>query len=279
MNKPNHPTIVWLGEPPANDPALVGEKAAILSRLTPFCRVPFGFCLTTEAFRQAAHNSGAAFSLPDILSTAYHLLAQRCALGEPVVTVRLSAVEPERLDLSLAGQSQAAFHLQGSKQIGAFVQRCWEMARNLLPDSSVAILVQQLVQTETSAIVLSANPLTGNYDEVVIYANWGLGASIVDGAVTSDIYIVSKANPAVFSVQVADKERISVAGPEGAYEVAVPDILRRRLALVERQIAGLAQLAVKVEVELGYPVEIECAYQSETLYLLCCRPLVLLSGQ
>jgi phosphoenolpyruvate synthase/pyruvate phosphate dikinase len=36
---------------------------------------------------------------------------------------------------------------------------------------------------------LSANPLTGNCDEVVINAKWGLGASLVGGAVTPAIYI------------------------------------------------------------------------------------------
>lgn len=126
---------------------------------------------------------------------------------------------------------------------------------------------------------MSANPLTDNCDEVVINANWGLGASLVGSAVTPAIYIVNKTPPAVFSMRVGDKARMTVAGPEGAYEVAAPDILRRRLALVKHQIAGLAQLAIAVEIELGHPVEIECVCRGEALDLLRWRPMVLRTRQ
>ncbi|RIK33113.1 MAG: hypothetical protein DCC55_35575 [Chloroflexi bacterium] len=280
MNRPNDPTIVWLGEPTANDPSLVGEKVATLNRLAPLCHMPPGLCLTTAAFWQAADRSGATSSpLLDPVRAAYQLLAQRCGVAEPAVAVRLSPVDPEQLAASPVSQLKATLNVQGIEAVMTAVQRCWGAARPASVTEGVAVLVQQMAPTETSAVVFSANPLTSNCDEVVIHANWGLGASIVGGAVTSDIYIVSKASPAVFSVQVADKERMTVAGPEGAHEVAVPDILRHRLALVERQIAALAQLAVKVEVEMGHPVEIECACQGETIYLLRCRPIVLLTGQ
>lgn len=290
MNPPNFLPIVWLGEPPANDPSLVGAKVAILSSLAPLCHLPPGFCLTTDAFRAALAadpaqeepdgSLDASSSLQlDPVRTAYQLLAQRCGVAEPAVAVRPSPVEPERLAPSPVRQLKTALNVQGIEAVMAAVQRCWDAARSARVMGELAVLVQQMAPAETAAVVFSANPLTGNRNEVVIHANWGLGASIVGGAVTPDIYIVSKANPVVFSVQIADKERMTVAGPQGAHEVAVPDLLRHRLALVERQIAALAQLAVRVEVEMGHPVEIECACQGEMLYLLRCRPIVPLSGQ
>ena len=281
MNRPHDPTIVWLGESPATDPLLVGDKVATLSRLAHFCQMPPGFCLITAVGnRVAADRSNATFlPLLDLVRTASQLLAQRCGVAEPAVAVRPSLVDPEQLAASPVGPLKAALNVQGIQAVMAAVQRCWGAARRASVMGEMAVLLQQLAPAETAAVVFSANPLTGNRDEVVIHANWGLGASIVGGAVTPDIYIVSKASPAVFSVQVADKERMTVAGPQGAHEVAVPDILRHRLALVERQIAGLAQLTVRVEVELGHPVEIECACHGETLYLLRCRPIVLLAGQ
>jgi phosphoenolpyruvate synthase/pyruvate phosphate dikinase len=42
-------------------------------------------------------------------------------------------------------------------------------------------LVQQLVAADTSAVIFSANPISGNRNEVVVTASWGLGESVVSG--------------------------------------------------------------------------------------------------
>jgi phosphoenolpyruvate synthase/pyruvate phosphate dikinase len=290
MAAPDFPPVVWLGDAPVPPLALVGEKVAVLSRLAVAFPVPPGFCLTTAGCQRVMSSDpvpgppagslhAPALALLDTVEAAYRALAQRCGVPEPVVAVSPSVLDTTQLAASLASQPQAMLNVQGSGAVVAAVQRCCAATRPAAGEGESAVLVQQMAPAETAAVVFSANPLTGNRDEVVIHANWGLGASLVGGAVTPDIYIVSKANPVVFSVQLADKARMTVAGPEGAYEVAVPDLLRRRLALIERQIAGLAQLAVAVETELGHPVEIECACQGEALYLLRCRPIVPLSGQ
>ena len=56
----------------------------------------------------------------------------------------------------------------------------------------MAVLVQQLVPSDVSAVVFSANPITGSRDEIMINANWGLGESIVGGMATPDMFVVQK---------------------------------------------------------------------------------------
>ena len=58
----------------------------------------------------------------------------------------------------------------------------------------VAMLVQQLVSADVSGVVFSANPITGNRDEVMINSTWGLGESLVSGMVTHDTWNVDKSN-------------------------------------------------------------------------------------
>lgn len=86
----------------------------------------------------------------------------------------------------------------GVDAVAEAVASCWASARTdrtleyrqrnkiSLDETRLSVLVQQLVPADTSAVVFSANPVTGNRDEVMINASWGLGESIVGGTVTPD---------------------------------------------------------------------------------------------
>jgi len=125
-------------------------------------------------------------------------------------------------------------------------------------------------------VVFSANPVTGNRDEVMINASWGLGESIVGGTVTPDTFVVRKSDLAVINRTIADKGCMTVSVPGGTREVDVPRFLRQQAALADEQAVEMAQLALSLETTMGYPVDIECAYASGELYLLQCRPITTL---
>ena len=67
---------------------------------------------------------------------------------------------------------------------------------------------------------------------------------------------------------------VSVDG--GTQEVSVPRFLRRRPAFDEQQILEAARLALELEREMGWPTDVECAYQDGQLFLLQCRPITTL---
>jgi pyruvate,water dikinase len=125
-------------------------------------------------------------------------------------------------------------------------------------------------------VVFSANPITGNREEVVVTASWGLGESLVSGTVTPDTWVVRKADLAVEEERIGAKERMTVALPYGIREVAVPRLLRGRESLNGAQVAELAGLAVELEEEMGRPVDIEAAFAGDLLYLLQSRPITTL---
>ena len=276
--------LLWLGDPKSFDVALVGGKAANLSRLARmYYRVPDGFCIPVTAMDEAHP----ADLRDDIFAAASGLMACH-NLSELVVAVRSSAVDEDGAAASFAGQHETYLNIVGAEAIIQAVTRCWESARSeraleyrrqqglSVSHPQLAVLVQQLIASDVSAVIFSANPITGSHDEIMINASWGLGESIVGGTVTPDTFIVRKADLAITNRTIADKQRMTVSVPGGTREVEVPHFLRTQASLNDEQIIEAAQLALTLDATMSCPVDIECAYAGGELYLLQCRPITTL---
>jgi pyruvate,water dikinase len=270
---------------------MVGGKVASLSQLAVDYRVPPGFCLTTAAFDrhpQTEPASGLHANLREILEESYQRLTERCGVSELSVAVRSSAVDEDGHMASFAGQYETYLNIVGIDAVCGAVERCraslassrvveYGLRHGLSADSlRLAVLVQQLVPSDVSAVAFSVNPVTGTADEVVINASWGLGESIVGGTVTPDTYVVCKLDMTVQSRRISEKRRMTVAAACGTLEVEVPRVLRGRAALDDAQVLEMAHLATTLESRHGWPVDIECAYHAGRLYLLQCRPITTL---
>jgi pyruvate,water dikinase len=285
----NAPNILWLGDRACDDPAEVGGKTAHLSRLAADYNVPPGFCLTAAAF-DPDHSADTPLptALAAAIAAAYEALARRVGLPGVPVAVRSSALDEDGDLASFAGQHETELNLVGVDDVLNAVVRCWVSGRNEralayrkqqgldIEEVRLAVLVQQLVVADTSAVIFSANPISGNRDEVVVTASWGLGESVVSGTVTPDTWVVRKADLAVKEERIGAKERMTVAVTGGTREVTVPRLLRERASLSRVQVTELAQLAVEIEGNMGRPVDIETAYAREELFLLQCRPITTL---
>jgi pyruvate,water dikinase len=281
--------LIWLGQGNCGDCTLVGGKGANLCHLSACYRVPPAFCLTAAAFarwaRQGQDEAGAfPPDLYRLLVAAYKRLAAHCRTEQPKVAVRSSAVDEDGRTASFAGQHATYLNVAGVEAVAQAVLRCWRAARSthalayrrrqgLPPDVGMAVLVQQLIPADVSAVVFSAHPVTGNQAEIVINANWGLGESIVGGRVTPDTYVVRKPDLSIPLRKLAKKERMAVPAKEGTREVAVPRWMRTQPVLSDAQILEVARLGMALEASMGAPVDVECAYRNEVLYLLQCRPV------
>lgn len=282
-------TIPRLGDPACGDPTQVGGKAAQLSHLANDYRVPPGLCLTADAY-DPAHSPGTP--LPAVVETevaaAYGALSRDLGIPDVPVAVRSSALDEDGELASFAGQHETELNLVGVDAVLGAISRTWASARNEralayreqqgLETAGVrlAVLIQQLVPADASAVVFSANPITGKRDEVVVTASWGLGESVVSGTVTPDTWVVRKADLAVKEKRIGAKERMTVTTGGSTREVPVPRLLRERPSLSESQVAQLAQLAVELEERMGRPVDVEAAFAGDLLYLLQCRPITTL---
>jgi len=276
--------LLWLGDPKSFDVALVGGKAANLSRLARmYHRVPDGFSLPVTVMDEAHPHD-----LRDEIIAAISDLMNCHRLPDFVAAVRSSAVDEDGATASFAGQHETYLNIVGADAIIQAVTRCWESARSEyaldyrrqqglpMEHPQIAVLVQQLVAADVAAVVFSANPITGDRDEVVINASWGLGESIVGGTVTPDTFIVRKSDLAITNRAVADKQRMTVSTPGGTHEVDVPRFLRNATSLNDEQVIEMAKLALTLETTMEHPVDVESAYAGGELYLLQCRPITTL---
>ena len=293
--------ILWLGEPECHDPGTVGGKAANLSRLAGDYLVPPGFVLTAAAFEQAigsgafpevtsTSRSSISSGLHDQLSEAYRTLTDLSQTEELSVAVRSSAVGEDGAGASFAGQHDTYLNIISEEAVADAVARCWASVRNPhaleyrrqrglpLDGLRIAVLVQQLVPADVSAVVFGANPVTGALDEVTINASWGLGESIVGGTVTPDSLVVRKDGLTVQSIQIAQKERMTVQTAGGTEDVDVPVAMQRLPSVSDDQAVEMAQLAIDLEQKMGWPVDAQCAYHDGQLYLLQCRPVTTLGS-
>jgi len=292
-------SVAWLGQGDCHNCALLGGKASKLCHLAAEHRVPPGFCLTATALDQALsqhaaldENMSLAFLSPELyeeLAGAYRALGEQCGVDAPSVAVRSSALDEDGAAASFAGQHETYLNVVGPEAVAEAVVRCWASLQSpraleyrrkqglALGGARIAILVQQLVPADVSAVLFSANPVTGSRNEVLINASWGLGESIVGGTVTPDTYVVRKADQAVVSRQVAEKRRMTVMASGGTREVEVPRFLRNQQTLSDDQATEMTRLVMALEERMGHPVDVECAYHAGQLHLLQCRPITTLA--
>ena len=280
-------SVLWLGDQGCHDPIVVGAKAASLSRLSARYRVPVGFCLTAGAHARwaPASASGPASGLMAQVAEAYGRLAKGAGATDPAVAVRSSAIGEDGAGASFAGQHDTYLNVSGAADVAGAVVRCWhslhaEHARTYRASQGLdgealqmPVLVQRLIPADRAMVAFSANPVTGDRTEVVINANWGLGESIVSGAVVPDTYVVRKLDMAIGARDVQYKEHMTVLEPGGTRMTQVPETLRTAPVLRDEDVAEVASLASSLEEAMGWPVDIECAYADGDLYLLQCRPI------
>jgi pyruvate,water dikinase len=286
--------ILWLGEPNSDNLSMVGGKVAHLSSLAKNYRVPPGFAVTAEAFDKAINgrllqdtttDQGHIIpeSLYTIITSSYHTLSEICEQDQISVAVRSSGLDEDGTSASFAGQHDTFLNVIGdhavAKAIADYSPHALEYRRQLglpIDNMKMATFVQQFVPAETSSVIFSANPITGNREEIAINASWGLGESIVSGTVTPDNFIVRKSDMEIITAEISGKASMTVPIPGGTKEIDVPLELQKQPSITNEQVIEMTLLAVDLEARMGWPVDIECAYYQKHLYLLQCRPITTL---
>ncbi|HET9221698.1 MAG TPA: PEP/pyruvate-binding domain-containing protein, partial [Roseiflexaceae bacterium] len=223
--------LLWLDDPRCRDPQLVGGKAAQLSLLSADFDVPAGFCVPASLFG-ALDDDETLAALQDAIPAAYGALAERSGVADPSVAVRSSAIDEDGAQISFAGLHATLLHIVGVPDLIRAVINCWRSASSARAAAyrrqhgldaaapRIAVLVQQLVAADASAVVFSVDPVSGDRELIVVNATWGLGESLVGGLVTPDSYTLRKADLQIVARQIADKSQISVPIVGGTQQVA-----------------------------------------------------------
>jgi len=198
--------------------------------------------------------------------------------------VRSSATAEDLPDMSFAGQQDTYLNIVGDEALLAAVVRCWsslwtaramgyrahnDLARTM---PAIAVVVQEMVPSESSGVLFTANPVTGRRTEIVIDATLGLGEALVSGQVEPDHYVID-APSGLITTKTLGAKALSIRGRSGGGTATITEDAATRQALPDEQILELARLGQRVAEFYGAPQDIEWAWAGGRLYLVQSRPI------
>ena len=204
--------------------------------------------------------------------------------GEAFVAVRSSATAEDLPDASFAGQQETFLNVT-EEDLVERVRECWaslftqraiyyrEQQGFAHDKVDIAVVVQRMVDAETSGVMFTSHPSTGE-DDLIVEAAWGLGEAVVAGEVSPDNYVVDRASGDLDSVTVAEKNTMYVKSETGETVAEdVPDDKRTARVLDESEIRRLVELGERVEDHYGEPQDVEWAIFDGEVFMLQSRPI------
>jgi pyruvate,water dikinase len=239
-----------------------------------------------------------ATPFPPALETAVTAALTRMSAGKDIaVAVRSSATAEDLPEASFAGQQESFLNVTGTQ---AVLTAMHEVFASLFNDraisyrvhqgfdhSAVALSagVQHMVRSDlgASGVMFTLDTDSGFRDVVFITASWGLGETVVQGAVNPDEFYLYKpalraGKHAVVRRNLGGKAVKMVYAAPGSAErvstVEVPQADRQRFCLSDTDLVTLARQALVIEEHYGRPMDIEWARDGATgaIYILQARP-------
>lgn len=222
-------------------------------------------------------------------SIASEIAAAYDELGaDRFVAVRSSGTAEDLADTSFAGLHDTYLDIRGRTDVTDAVKRCWASLwtaravgyrqRNGFDHFAVkiAVVIQEMVESEVSGVMFTGNPITAATDELVINASWGLGEAVVSGIVTPDEYLVRAKDLTVRNKVLGAKATQILRSPDGrgTTQQEVPEDRRAVYTLSDAEAKEVARLGRRVQQHYDeIPQDIEWATAGGELYLLQARPV------
>ncbi|MBR7781971.1 phosphoenolpyruvate synthase [Undibacterium luofuense] len=218
--------------------------------------------------------------------------------SEVSFAVRSSATAEDLPDASFAGQQETFLNVVGIENVLEAIKHVFASLYNDraisyrvhkgFTHSEVALSagIQRMVRSDTGAagVMFTIDTESGFKDVVFITSSYGLGETVVQGAVNPDEFYVHKPMLELGKLPVIRKNigskliKMEFTGEAKAGRsvktVDVPIELRNRYSLEDREIVELAKYAVIIEKHYGRPMDIEWGKDGRDgkLYILQARP-------
>ena len=214
------------------------------------------------------------------------------------VAVRSSATAEDLPDASFAGQQETFLNIRGVDNV---IRAAKEVFASLFNDRAISyrvhqgfdhklvalsVGVQRMVRSETgtAGVMFTLDTESGFRDVVFITGAYGLGETVVQGAVNPDEFYVHKptleaGRPSILRRNLGSKALKMIYGEEASAgrsikTVDVDAAERARFCLSDEEVVNLARQAVIIEKHYGCPMDIEWAKDGDDqqLYIVQARP-------
>lgn len=213
------------------------------------------------------------------------------------VAVRSSATAEDLPDASFAGQQETFLNVRGLANVKHAIK---EVFASLYNDRAISYRVhhgfehsevalsagiQRMVRSETgsSGVMFTLDTESGFNHVVFITSAYGLGETVVQGAVNPDEFYVYKPTlkmgaPAIIRKTIGSKAIKMVYSEPGADNpvstVQVDQAERQQFSIDDNDVQQLAKIAIEIENHYGRPMDIEWAKDGDTgeLFVVQARP-------
>lgn len=225
--------------------------------------------------------------------------AMMAASGAPIsVAVRSSATAEDLPDASFAGQQETFLNVNGIEQVLEKIKVVFASLYNdraisyrvhkgfAHADVALSAGIQQMVRSDVGAAgVMFTLDTESGFDQVVfITSSYGLGETVVQGAVNPDEFYVFKpkleeGKQSIIRRQIGSKLIKMEFNPDTSSKELVRTVdvsheERNRYSLTDEDVTQLAKYAVIIEKHYGRPMDIEWGKDGNDgkLYILQARP-------
>ena len=210
-------------------------------------------------------------------------------LDKPLA-IRSSATAEDSSQASFAGIHESYLNVKGPDQILSAVKKCYASLwtsravayrrKMHIKDDEVwqAVVIVEMVDAEAAGVGFSCDPRTGREDIVMINANFGLGESLVSGAVEPDEYLLDYWLD-ITKKKIGRKEGKTMAREDGGTDfIRFPSSVSRQV-LSDEQIRKLGLLIKRVMDALGggdHHQDVEWVFDGHDFILVQARPVTAL---
>lgn len=229
-------------------------------------------------------------AIADAIREGYAGLCGKCQVEDLPVAVRSSATAEDLPTASFAGQQDTYLWIKGFDQVVKRAQSCWASLftpraisyrmKMDFPHEKVLISVgvQKMVNSRAAGVMFTLNPINGDPSKVVIEGSWGLGETVVSGAVTPDEFIVDKVVFEISGRTISPKTVECVYdGESGVIHCEVAPDRQNTPCIDDQEVKELVRVAKQIEDHYGSPQDIEWAIDKdfsfpENIFIVQSRP-------
>jgi pyruvate,water dikinase len=235
--------------------------------------------------------------LQDEVLDTWRKMKGNADVAEFAVAVRSSATAEDLPEASFAGQQETFLNVRGEEHLLKTMHEVYASlfndraisyrVHNKFDHSAVALSVgvQTMVRSDLGAagVMFTLDTESGFRDVVFITSAYGLGETVVQGAVNPDEFYVYKpalraGKRSIVRKNIGGKAIKMIYGEPGSKErvktVDVPSAERNKFSLSDADIVELAKQALTIEKHYGAPMDIEWGKDGSTgkIYILQARP-------
>lgn len=207
--------------------------------------------------------------------------------GGGAYAVRSSATAEDLPHASFAGQQDTYLNIKGIEAILKHISKCWA---SLFTERAViyriqngfdhrkvqlSVVIQQMVFSDASGIMFTADPVTSNRKVTSIDASFALGEALVSGTVSADNYKVREGE--IVQKTISEKKTAVYSLESGGTEAREVEAGRRKKqTLTDEQIIQLEALGRRIEAHFGFPQDIEWCLADGEFFFVQSRPVTTL---